>query len=57
MPTVTATGDPAQEVVSYGGRPFKTVDEAGEWWAKLRMWGVGVVRWVVAWEAIEPKSM
>ncbi|KAF8470793.1 glycoside hydrolase superfamily [Kalaharituber pfeilii] len=46
-----------EETVSYSGRPFKSVEEAAEWWKKLRQWGVGIVRWVVTWEAIEPKAI
>lgn len=43
--------------VSYTGRPFTTVEEAGEWWSRLRAWGIGVVRLVVCWEALEPRNM
>ncbi|KAI5803619.1 hypothetical protein DFH27DRAFT_594912 [Peziza echinospora] len=46
-----------EETVSYSGRPFKSVEEAVEWWRRLRMWGVGVIRWVITWEAVEPKEM
>lgn len=43
--------------VSYTGRPFASVEEAGEWWRRLRAWGIGVVRMVVCWEALEPRNM
>lgn len=43
--------------VSYTGRPFASVEEAGEWWRRLRAWGIGVVRLVVCWEALEPRNM
>ncbi|RPB25090.1 glycoside hydrolase [Terfezia boudieri ATCC MYA-4762] len=56
-PEILSTSQNGQEVASYNGRPFKNIEEAGEWWAKLKMWGVGIVRWVVVWEAIEPKAI
>jgi hypothetical protein len=43
--------------ISYARRPFKSVAEAGEWWARLRSWGVGIVRLVVCWEGLEPREM
>ena len=49
--------EPGQENVKYSGRPFKSIQEADEWWARLRLWGVGVIRWVITWEAVEPDSM
>lgn len=49
--------EPGQEHVKYSGKPFKSVQEADEWWARLRLWGVGVIRWVITWEAVEPDSM
>jgi hypothetical protein len=43
--------------LTYTGRPFKTIKEAEEWWKRLRQWGVGLIRWIVTWEAIEPREM
>jgi hypothetical protein len=43
--------------ISYVGKPFQTPEQAEEWWWKLRGWGVGVVRLVVVWEALEPREM
>jgi len=43
--------------VSYTGKPFADEQEAGQWWARLRSWGIGVVRLVVCWEALEPREM
>jgi hypothetical protein len=43
--------------VSYTGRPFASLEEASEWWRRLKGWGIGVVRMVVCWEALEPRSM
>ena len=43
--------------VSYTGKPFRDAAEAEVWWARLRSWGVGVVRLVVTWEALEPREM
>lgn len=49
--------EPGQEHVTYSGKPFKSIQEADEWWARLRLWGVGVIRWVITWEAVEPDAM
>lgn len=57
VPTVIPRRHAEHDTVRYGGRPFKTVEEATEWWATLRLWGVGVIRWVMTWEAIAPKKM
>ena len=57
VPTVTPGTHCGEEQINYNGRPFKTVEEASEWWAKLRLWGVSIVRWIVTWEAIEPQKM
>jgi len=43
--------------VSYAGKPFADAREAEQWWARLRAWGIGVVRLVVCWEALEPREM
>jgi hypothetical protein len=43
--------------VSYTGKPFASPAQAEEWWQRLRSWGVGVVRLVVVWEALEPREM
>jgi len=43
--------------VSYTGKPFKDAAEARLWWEQLRSWGVGVVRLVVVWEALEPREI
>ncbi|RPA95490.1 glycoside hydrolase [Choiromyces venosus 120613-1] len=43
--------------LSYVGKPFRSVEEAEEWWRRLKGWGVGVVRMVVCWEALEPREM
>lgn len=45
------------EHVSYVGKPFLDAEEAELWWRRLRSWGVGVVRLVVCWEALEPREM
>ncbi|KAL7270824.1 hypothetical protein RUND412_006461 [Rhizina undulata] len=43
--------------ISYTGRPFANVQEATEWWRRLKNWGVGIVRMVICWEALEPREM
>ncbi|PWW75721.1 Glycoside Hydrolase Family 5 protein [Tuber magnatum] len=43
--------------VSYVGKPFGSAEEAMAWWRRLRGWGIGVVRMVVCWEALEPREM
>lgn len=43
--------------VSYTGRPFADAAAAAAWWARLRSWGVGLVRLVVVWEALEPHAL
>jgi hypothetical protein len=43
--------------VSYTGKPFASPAQAEEWWQRLRSWGVGVVRLVIVWEALEPREM
>jgi len=57
IPNVTPGAHCGEERISYSGRPFKTIAEASEWWVRLRLWGVSIVRWVVTWEAIEPQKM
>ncbi|RVD83859.1 uncharacterized protein DFL_005633 [Arthrobotrys flagrans] len=43
--------------VSYVGRPFRTVERADEWFRRMAKWGVNVVRFLVVWEALEPKKL
>ena len=57
VPTVITRMNSSEKQINYSGRPFKTIEEASEWWARLRLWGVSIIRWVVTWEAIEPQKM
>lgn len=43
--------------VTYVGKPFLSVEQASEWWIRLRAWGIGIVRMVITWEALEPRKM
>ncbi|KAF3940521.1 hypothetical protein ABW19_dt0207190 [Dactylella cylindrospora] len=45
------------EKVSYVGRPFRTVEKADEWFGRMAKWGVNIVRFIVVWEALEPKRL
>ncbi|KAF3931949.1 hypothetical protein ABW20_dc0101471 [Dactylellina cionopaga] len=45
------------EKVSYVGRPFRTVEKADEWFRRMAKWGVNVVRFLVVWEALEPRKL
>src|SRR4051812_16248449 len=43
--------------VSYVGRPFRTIEKADEWFARMAKWGVNVVRFITVWEALEPHKL
>ncbi|KAF3927451.1 hypothetical protein ABW21_db0208132 [Orbilia brochopaga] len=43
--------------VSYVGRPFQTIEQADEWFRRMAKWGVNIVRFIVVWEALEPKKL
>ncbi|EPS36134.1 hypothetical protein H072_10324 [Dactylellina haptotyla CBS 200.50] len=43
--------------VSYVGRPFRTIEKADEWFKRLAKWGVNIARFIVVWEALEPKQL
>ncbi|KAK6358966.1 hypothetical protein TWF696_000138 [Orbilia brochopaga] len=43
--------------VSYVGRPFRTIEQADEWFRRMAKWGVNIVRFIVVWEALEPKKL
>src|SRR5437764_10974119 len=43
--------------VSYLTEPFNGPEEAREWMERMANWGVSCVRFVVVWEAIEPRKL
>ncbi|KAK6530213.1 hypothetical protein TWF694_003577 [Orbilia ellipsospora] len=43
--------------INFVGRPFRTIDNADEWFKRMAKWGVNIVRFIVVWEALEPKSL
>ncbi|EWC48947.1 hypothetical protein DRE_00252 [Drechslerella stenobrocha 248] len=45
------------DTVSYVGRPFRTLEKADEWFRRMAKWGVNIVRFIVVWEALEPKKL
>ena len=57
LPPPVPSGRPSGAAVSYTGRPFGDAAAAAAWWARLRSWGVGLVRLVVVWEALEPRAL
>ena len=46
-----------EEGLDYTCDGFAESEKAEEWMRRLRMWGIGVIRWVMTWEAVEPVEM